>query len=231
MSLPSSDEPADFVFPGGGDKTIVMGATGSGKTVFAAWLLSHQRLDLRPWVALDFKGEELWDRVGSPPIRRLRLGEMPGRRGLHLMSVLPGQEDELEEWLWKIWRHGNIGLFADEVTLIPKRHAFKAILRQGRSRLIPVIACTQRPVDVDREVFTETNYKSVFRLEDERDYKIIQGFTRRAAIDRPLPRRWSYWYDGNRGRLLVLKPVPPPSTVAETLRGGAPRTATWAFGR
>jgi DNA helicase HerA-like ATPase len=214
-----------FIFPGAADKTVVIGATGSGKTIFAAWLLAHQRLDVRPWVILDFKHEEFWDRVGSPPIRRLAFGDMPGKLGLYRMNILPGQDEgPLDEWLWRIWRHGDIGLFIDEAALIPRgSHPFKAILRQGRSRRVPVIAATQRPVDVEREVFSETQYKSIFSIEDERDYKIIQGFTRRAPIDRPLPRRWSYWYDGLRRRLLVLKPVPPPSSLAADLRAALPR--------
>jgi DNA helicase HerA-like ATPase len=215
------------VFPGGADKTIVMGATGTGKTVFATWLLANQRFDVRPWVVLDYKGEELWDQVGSPPFRKLRLGAMPGKRGLYRMRLLPGDESLLEPWLWDIWKRGNVGLFIDEVALVPKRHAFKALLRQGRSRLVPLILCTQRPVDVDREVFSETQYKAIFSLEDERDYKIIQGFTRRAPIDRPLPRRWSYWYDGIRRRLFELKPVPPPATLAADLRRNVPYSSIW----
>ena len=213
-----------FVFPGGADKTVVIGATGTGKTIFAAWLLANQRLDLRPWVIVEFKDEEFWDRVGSPPIKRLAAGDMPGRLGLHRMNVLPGQDgDELEAWLWKVWRHGDIGLYIDELNLLPKGNAFKAILRQGRSRRVPVIGCTQRPVDLDREVWTETQYKAIFSIEDERDIQTIQKFTKRAPIDRELPRRWSYWYDSIRRRLLVLRPVPHPSRLAADLRAALPQ--------
>ena len=161
-------------------------------------------------------------------MRKLRLGQMPGKLGLYDMHVNPGQEDQLEDWLWKIWAKGNVGLFCDEVSLIPQRDAFKAILRQGRSKLIPVIACTQRPVDIDREVFTESQYKMIFRLDDVRDYKTVQGFTRGAAIDKPLPRHWSYWYDGPRSRLLTLQPVPKPVIIAARLKQVAPYS--WGLG-
>lgn len=217
-----------FRFPGGADRTAVMGATGTGKTICAAWILSEQRFDKRPWVCLDFKNEELWDLVGSPPMKRLRVGEMPGKRGLYKMPVNPGQEDDLEDWLWKVWKRGNIGLFCDEVTLMPDGKAFKAILRQGRSLRIPVISCTQRPVDVDREVFTESPYKAIFRLSDERDYKTIKGFTRGAKIEEPLPPHYFHWYDEKQNEHLRLSPVPNPEIIAERLRAKAPYS--WVFG-
>ena len=66
-----------FRLPGGADRTVVIGPTGSGKTVAGAWLLSRQRFDRRPWVALDFKNEELWDAVGDPPMRPLRVSPCP----------------------------------------------------------------------------------------------------------------------------------------------------------
>jgi hypothetical protein len=214
---------AVFNLPGAADRTAVIGATGTGKTVLGAWLLSKQRFDKRPWVAIDFKNEELWEMVGSPPIRNLKVGQMPGKRGLYRMNVVPGQDDALEEWLWKVWKHENIGLFVDEVSLMPQKDAFKAILRQGRSKRIPVIACSQRPVDVDREVWSEANYISVMRLDDIRDYKIIKGFTRDAPIDKPLPEYWSHWYDKKNFTCLELRPVPKPAIIAETLRDIAPR--------
>ena len=214
---------AEFILPGAADRTAVIGATGTGKTVLGAWLLSKQRFDKRPWVAIDFKNEELWDMVGSPPMRSLNVGQMPGKLGLYRMRVQPWDDDALEEWLKRVWSHGNIGLFVDEVSLIPQKEAFKAILRQGRSLRIPVIACSQRPVDVDREVWSEANYIAVMRLDDIRDYKIIQGFTRNAPIDRPLPEFWSYWYDKKNYNCLPLQPVPQPATIADDLRRVAPR--------
>lgn len=221
-----------FVLPGAADRTVVIGPTGSGKTILAAHLLSTQRFDKRPWVALDFKGEELWDRVGDPPMRPLKLGAMPGKRGLYRMEVDPGQEDELEAWLWKIWKRENVGLFVDEVSLVPQKHAFKAILRQGRSKLIPVIACTQRPVDCDREVFSESQYRVLFGIEDlHRDYPVIRGLFGNRDIRDELPklkRHWSLWYDAKQKSLTVLQPSPPPDSVAKSLRQTVPYS--WFLG-
>ena len=211
-----------FQIPGPEDRTAVMGGTGTGKTTFGAWILSKQNLRARPWVALDYKDEILWDQVGDPPMRELKMGSLPGKNGLWRLRVRPDQDDALEDWLWKIWQKGDIGLFCDEASLIPQRSAFKAVLRQGRSKLIPVIACTQRPVGCEREIFTESQYASVFRLDDKRDYQIVKGFCREAQIEGNLPPYHSFWYDKRQAQLSILKPVPDGATIAARLKETVP---------
>lgn len=217
-----------FRFPPGDSRTVVIGMTGSGKTTMGAWLLSNARLDKRPWIIFDYKGEELFDAVGYPPIQKIKVGQMPGKRGLYLASPRPDEDDAVEAWLWKLWAHENIGLFFDEVSLVPHQSAFKAILRQGRSKRMPVISCTQRPVDVEREVFTEANFISLFQLEDARDYKVVKEFTNNPNGLEVLPKRWSYWYDKVERVRLTLKPVPHPDIIAKQLRQMAPYS--WFLG-
>lgn len=220
---------AQFILPGAADRTIVIGGTGTGKTIGGAWLLSKQRFDKRPWVAIDFKDEVLWDMVGDPPMRKLALGAMPKKTGLFRMHVDPGQEDELEDWLWDIWRRGNCGIFVDEVGLIDRNSdAMKAILRQGRSKLLPVIACTQRPVDICREFYSESQYKMIFKLDDIRDYKTVQMFTGGFNVEKKLPPYWSHWVDTKQGAHWELKPTPPPKEVARTLKDNVPYS--WFLG-
>jgi hypothetical protein len=222
---------AQFVLPGAADRTVIIGQTGSGKTILGGWLLSKQRFDKRPWVCLDFKNEELWDQVGDPPMRPLKVGAMPGKTGIYRMHVRPDEDDALEEWFWKVWQKGNIGIFVDEVSLVPQKKAFKAILRQGRSLRIPVIACTQRPVDCDREVFSEAQYRAFFGLEDARDYLVMRGLFGGRDIQqtaRTLKRHWSLWYDVKQRSLMTLQPCPKPATVAADLKATAPYS--WFLG-
>jgi hypothetical protein len=220
---------ADFKLPGASDRTVIVGQNGSGKTILGGWLLSRQNMDARPWVALDYKREELWDMVGDPPMRPLGLNQMPGKRGLYRLPVHPNDDEALEEWLWKIWERGDVGLFADEASLLPRRGAFKAILRQGRSLRIPVIACTQRPVDCDREIFTEAKYRALFGVEDSRDWQTVSGLFGDGKTDvrKTLPEHWSYWYDTRQRHVFTLKPCPNPASVAADLKRAAPYSWFW----
>lgn len=211
-----------FRLPGASDRTVIIGATGSGKTIAGAWILSRQNFEKRPWIAFDFKDEEFWATVGTPPVQDLKLGDMPSKKGLYRMTVFPGDDDRLEEYLWKIWSAGNIGLFIDEVSLVNSKEAFKAILRQGRSKRIPVISCTQRPVDCDREVFSESQYRMIFRVGDRRDLKTVSELCPDADISKALPPRWCYYYDVAQNACFTLRPVPPPDIIAQSLRDKVP---------
>lgn len=212
-----------FRLPGGDDRTTVIGATGSGKSTCGIWLLAHQRFDVRPWLIIDFKREIIFDQIGFPPIQALHW-KLPHKkaRGVYLVQPIPGQEEQVEAFLWAIWRRGNIGVFVDEASLMPPASdAFRAILQQGRSKRIPVIACTQRPVNVARPLFSEASFFCCYRMADKRDYKTVEGFVP-ADLEQPLPRHWWRWYDVAENVLLTMKPVPPPEQVAELARTNMP---------
>lgn len=215
-----------FRFPGGDARTTVIGATGTGKTTCGVWMLAHQRFEKRPWVIVDFKREAIFDVIGIPPIRQLSLGTVPRRPGLYLVSPRPDEDDALEAWLWRIWERENIGLFVDEASLMPDRDAFRAILQQGRSKRIPLIACTQRPVDVKRGLFSEASFFCVYRMADKRDYKTVQGFIP-ADLSKPIPQHHWHWYDVARDRLLHMGPVPRPNDIAQQVRERVPHVTTW----
>jgi hypothetical protein len=216
-----------FRIPGGDARTTVIGATGSGKSTCGTWLLSKQRFDKRPWVVVDFKREVLFDYVGIPPIQEIELtSRLPRQPGLYLVSPRPDQEDQLETWLWKVWERENVGLFVDEASLMPERDAFRAILQQGRSKRLPVIACTQRPVSVARPLFSEASFFAIYRMADKRDYKVIEGFVP-ADLSLPLPDHGWRWYDVARNQLLTMGPVPPPQQIADRLRERIPHVQTW----
>jgi hypothetical protein len=216
-----------FRFPGGDARTTCIGATGSGKTTCGAWLLAHQRFDRRPWIVIDFKRERLFDMIGFPPIEAIRLNaRVPRRPGLYLVSPRPDQEDDLEDFLWRVWQAENTGLFIDEASLMPDRDAFRAILQQGRSKRIPCISCTQRPVDVKRGLFSEASFFCIYRMADRRDYRTVEGFVP-ADLSRPIPDYNWRWYDVARNELLHMAPVPKPATVADLLRERVPNVRTW----
>lgn len=210
-----------FRFPGGDSRTTLIGATGTGKSTCAVWLWSHMRLDKRPWIAVDFKQDQIFDEIGIPPLEPTSLTNVPKKPGGYIVSPTPGSEEELENWLWKVWERENVGLVIDEASLMPDGPAWQAILQQGRSKKIPVIACTQRPVFAKRALFSEASFFGIYRLQDRRDARIIEGFVP-ADLSRPLPEHQWRWYDVAKNKLLRMGPVPHPERAAEMMRHALP---------
>ena len=117
-----------FRFPGGDNRTTILGATGSGKSTCGLFMLSRQRFDKRPWVAIDFKKEAIFDRVGFPPIQAIGLdAKAPRKPGLYLVSPLPGEDAALEAFLWRIWERENCGVYVDEAALMPEGKRQQAV--------------------------------------------------------------------------------------------------------
>lgn len=223
--------PASFEIPGGDKRTIVVGRTGSGKTTFAAFLLSWQRFDTRPWVVLDFKEEEIFGEA-HPPMVAWSLAKRIPKRGLFHITVMPGDESALENWLWRLWERRNCGLFIDEALRInPYSKAIAAILLQGRSRRIPVIACTQRPVKCAPEFFSEADFFSIFPpLNRDTDRKTIEQWGVPIPWEDRIPDHWSYWYDVKRHELSLLQKVNDADMILARLRERAPRYSLLGMG-
>jgi len=219
---------AKFRLPAGDQRVTIIGSTGSGKTTCGLWFLAQARFDKRPWVIFDFKREPIFDVIGFPPIEELSLKDKPPRKkGLYLASPLKRDQDAVEDFLWRCFERGNVGVYVDEASLMRDDGAYQAILQQGRTKKIPVISCTQRPVSVPRPVFSEANYYCVYRLADKRDYRVVEGFVP-ADLRAPLkPFQWRWYQVGTPPPVLIMDPVPPPSVVAEQLRGAIPQPRTW----
>ncbi len=213
-------------FPTDQNRTTIVGATGSGKTVFGFWLLSTSKtLDWRnnPVVCFDFKGEEVFERLEDMKAAKeisIR-GNPPKKPGLYIVRPLPHEMDEVEQFLWKVWKQGNVGLFFDEGYMIAKSRAFNAILTQGRSKRIPCIILLQRPSWAPRFCFTEAQYFAFFKLIDKRDKVTVQQFANTDLERNRLPYH-CVWYDvaGNAGdgAVTIFAPCPNVETILETFR-------------
>ena len=198
-----------FKFPDSSSRVSICGATGSGKTRFGNWLFSYSDFSRRPYVIVDFKGDDLIARIERA--REISLNEIPKAPGLYVLRPRPDQQEAVEKWLWKVWERGNIGLFFDEGYMIPNLGALNAILTQGRSLRIPTMILTQRPVYCSRFVFSEAGYFAIFRLNDERDYQTIRGFTPKNDVfdfSNRLPPFTARWYDVSRDWSAIIDPVP-----------------------
>lgn len=207
--------------PGPTDRLAVIGRTGSGKTHFSVWSLSHANWVERPWLIFDYKHDGLIKKI--PRLEHLKITDkVPKEAGLYAVHPLPLDTDATEAMLWRIWAKGNTGVYIDEAHILPDKGGLQAILTQGRSKNIPAIVVTQRPSWVSRFVFSEADYYSVFHLNDTRDRKTVGSFVP-VDMDRPLDSRNSWWHDVATNRSYRMLPVPAAPTILNTFdeRGGS----------
>ena len=217
---------SDFVVPGVNDRTIIVGQTGGGKTWLGVWLLSLQNFDRMPWIVIDYKGETLFRELGKQAWRGFLTPDSPAPRkpGLYLIRPFESDAEAMDAFLWRVWRRGNVGLYIDEGMMVPAKHgsAMRAILIQGRSKRIPVITLSQRPVEIDRFFFSEAQYFAEFFLIDRDDRKTLTRYAEFDADD--IPERFHcYWYDSKTRKVLYLAPVPDKAVFLDTIRRRAPR--------
>lgn len=202
--------------PNDRQRLSVYGQTGSGKTIAGLWHLSQRSFDARPWLVLDFKGDE---HIGQLPFTdQLSPGKTPRHAGLYVMRPIPqsNDDDAVEKTLWGIWQQENTGLFVDEGYMIARKsQAFNALLTQGRSKETPVITLSQRPVWMSRFVISEADFHQVFFLADSSDRDTVQRFIPHTMTAESLPRHHSYYYDVGERDFRGLKPVPEPERIYE----------------
>lgn len=202
-------------FPTSSDHTLIVGRTGSGKTVSALWFLSKANFHVMPWVVLNFKGDENIDAIGGA--KRIGYDEIPDMEGIYMMYPRPDEiPTHLEEYLWKVFEHENIGLYVDEGFMLEKSKALDAILVQGRSKHIPVILLSQRPVWLSRFATSQSNFIQLFDLTDVRDKETILSFMPRKAQS-DLPEFHSWFFDVKRKRLHHFAPVPTPDEIVDNI--------------
>lgn len=188
-------------------RTAIIGSTGSGKTQLAVWLLSTRDFQHRPWIIFDFKGDSLIEEIGAQEISVY--GSLPTKPGLYVVRPIPQRDDKaVEEFLWKIWAQGSIGVYVDEGYMLGQRNpALNACLTQGRSKHIEMMILSQRPVWMSKFVFSESNFFAVMNLTLEDDRKFVSGYVGGTKINL-LPRYHSLWYNADEQQGAILKPVP-----------------------
>jgi hypothetical protein len=201
--------------PGDTHRLTMYGQTGTGKTVAGLWHLSHRSYTRRPWLLFDFKGDEHIAQI--PYTEEISLKTLPKQQGLYVVRPVPEADDEaVEELMWKIWRQENTGVFVDEGYMVSRGNsAFQALLTQGRSKSIPMITLSQRPVWMNRFTISEADFHQIFRLADQSDRDVVQRFIPHDVQAR-LPEYHSYYYDVAQDSLAKLKPVPHPDEILQT---------------
>lgn len=216
------------MLPGPEDRVSIMGRTGSGKTHMACWLLSHAPWPSKPCYVIDYKHDGLIDEIPGREEVDIGTRRLPRQGGIYLFRPRPNQEAEVEALIWKIWDRGRSILYVDEGHMLPDKGALKSVLTQGRSKGIAAIVLTQRPSWVNRFVFSEADFYSVFHMNDKRDRSTIQSFVP-ADLSSPLPARHSWYYDVGKNSLYHMLPVQDRDEILDRFASRHPRRLKKGF--
>lgn len=169
---------------------------------------------LRPWVVYNWKSDRSIDNI--PGKIDIGLDEIPKRPGVYVVHPHPNEFEEVERHMWAIWQKQGIGVYVDEGYMVGNNNpAFRSLLTQGRSREIPIITLSQRPVWMDRFVFSESEFFQVFRLQHKKDRQSVEQFVP-VDLSKRLPEYHSYYYDVAADKMTVLKPVPVIEKIYQT---------------
>jgi hypothetical protein len=205
------------------EHVAVFGRNGTGKTQASVWQLSERSFDKMPWVVINSKDDELINRI--PGTFDLDLDDgAPRWPGIYVVrSAIADKEekDELNGLLARIWSRQKTGIYFDEASDATGLSWFRRCLRQGRSRRVPIIAVTQRPLWLDRYVWSEASFYQGFQLNlaDDREtadrmvphYKQVH-----------LPPFHSLWHDVKAPATFRLLPVPDQDAILQRFRERLP---------
>ena len=204
-------------FPDDTQRLAVVGRTGSGKTQAAVWHLLNRDFTSRPWIVLNFKGDALIDSI--PYTKELELtAKAPTKPGIYIVRPMPHEQDELDAFLWRVWAQEKTGLYFDEGYMVGNIASFRALLTQGRSKQIPMIILTQRPVLISRFVWSESDFFQVFALTNAQDQKTIREWMPYPDNPASIPIYHSLYYDVKAAQTVVLKPVPDADALLTGFR-------------
>jgi len=167
-----------------GDMVLIVGRTGSGKSVEAMERVKqfHAANPTVGIVIINPKPVKTdWDDLIKPFPRNPKNYDVPKWSAGKLINwkVRPWQDFELNAFLWDIYTSGLPCLVVfDEGQEITsnKFPAADALWRQGREMKISVLTCTQRPVAVSRYAISQARHISIYNIIGEDDLKVLDSY-------------------------------------------------------
>jgi hypothetical protein len=165
-----------------GDKWLVPGMTGSGKTTFGKRLLA-QLVRLYPTSRVyildskflgdfdDYPGRMMSDTAPRKPASDERY---------QVWQPVLEIPDEIERWLWQIRKDAPAILFVDELlTLCYKRTLtspeYARLQKLGRALPVGCITCTQELVQIPRQAIGQATHIARFRLKQPYERRVMNS--------------------------------------------------------
>lgn len=195
-----------------GKRAMVLGKTGSGKTVGGAWLLSRSP---GRWVVLNSKYDSLLTKLG-PSVDWKTDQILKGLKNNRVIIAHPEtyESDDLDDVLFDLCETRQpVSVFVDELLYLHKGNGragpgLLGLLTRGRSRGQSFIGCTQRPAFVSNFCYSESEYFAAYNLQMPKDWQKVIEFTGHPEIKRARDKHHWAWVDVSEGTLREYGPVP-----------------------
>lgn len=204
--------------PQQGDRALVVGMTGQGKTEFVIWLL--ERLVSSPIVIYDTKGEPKFDAMPRTTVTHSHAAMIEALQNpefdyvvFRVPPTIIADSDALDSLLWYHFINlRGVDLYIDELYSFTSNgragDGLTALLTQGRSLGFTSIMSVQRPAGISLFPLTETQHFYIFFLAKKSDRlrmgEVVPDFENEA----PPPEYHFYYYrQGSRDRAQLMAPI------------------------
>lgn len=194
------------ITPSETERGLVIGATGSGKTVLSRRLIQP----FRYVVVIDPKATMGEGKRNGEPLPGFAMCRTPeelerAARKSDKLQYRPAPEyrdwieyDRVYQW---VYERGETMLYTDELFDTHNRNIappyLRACVTSGRELGISMLSATQRPRGIDRRLLTEAEHFYVFQLRDPDDQRFLK-----ARIGPTRLRQYAFWYTVDRGGVL-----------------------------
>ncbi len=207
--------------PNDTQRLSIYGMTGSGKTIAGLWHLQRRNFVSKRWEILDFKRDPSIAKI--PRLEEIDVKSTVSKHpGLYVRRPHPSQLEHVEDYLWKLWERGNVGLMIDEGYMVPRLSgALRSLLTQGRSLKVPIINLTQRPSWISPFLMSESDFHQVFFMQNPVDRDKLAEWV---PIEGRLEKNYhSVYYDVSANKVEYLAPVPCETEIMNRFDMKMPR--------